>query len=614
MTVEQRLPPNPLYAYVGAFVDELARAGVRHAVVCPGSRSTPLALTLASEPRIQVWMQIDERSAGFFALGLAKRKLEPVVLVCSSGTAAANFFPAIVEANLTHVSLLVLTADRPPELRDNGAPQTIDQNRLYGSHVKWYAETALPEASNSSLRYIRTTACRAVATANEAPRGPVHLNMPFREPLTPDPQPLLPVAQRDPVAWGGRAGEDPFVTLAFPSPTNYEPAEVAHLADLLVGSARGLLIVGAHSDPALGRAILDLARHQGYPVLADPLANLRGGADHVIASYDAFLRDARFVQGAAPEVILRCGAMPTSKPLLLYLQHYPAIPQVVINGNGDWDDPTQLTSAIIHTDPAVFCRALVDDITTRQLTPKQEPAQDAPWLRQWQRADAATRSAIRAMIAGFAEHAQETFEGRVFSELGSVLPERSKLFVGNSMPVRDCDTFFWPQQRITVFGNRGANGIDGITSTALGIAAADPTTPTVLVIGDLSLYHDLNGLLAARRHGLNLTIVLVNNDGGGIFSFLPQANFPDHFEQVFGTPTGLDFAPVVTMYGGTFTCPASWDQFRTAVMQGIDQGGLQVIEVRSDRARNVAMHREIWQAVSAALDAQGIVPAREAQS
>lgn len=609
MSDQQRMPLNPLYAYVGAFVDELARSGVRHAVVCPGSRSTPLALALASEPRIRVWMQIDERSAGFFALGMAKRLQEPVVLVCTSGTAAANFFPAIVEANLTHVPLLVLTADRPPELRDNGAPQTIDQNRLYGAHVTWYAETALPEATNAALRYIRTIACRAVVTARAQPNGPVHLNMPFREPLTPDPQTLPPIEQRDPVAWEGRADDQPYVEVPTSSPANYSPAEITSTADRLAGSDCGVIIVGSHTDPALSNAILVLARRLDYPILADPLANLRGDDDVVIASYDAFLRDDRFVNAAAPAIILRFGAMPTSKPLLQYMKHYPDCPHIAITGNGSWDDPTQLASAMIHTAPAAFCRAVVADLAYRHPEKLTESAHQSSWLARWQHAEAATQAGLCDVLMGFTD----TFEGRVFSELGTFLPNKSQLFVSNSMPVRDCDTFFWPLRDVHVFGNRGANGIDGITSTALGIAAADLTTPTVLVIGDLAFYHDLNGLLAAKLYDLNLTIVLVNNDGGGIFSFLPQASYPEHFEQVFGTPTDLDFAPIVAMYGGSFTQMVSWEQFSTFLTRGIARGGLNVIEVRTNRASNVTMHRELWQAMSAALVEQGVVPAGEAQ-
>ncbi len=591
---------NPTYAYIIAFIDELQRAGIHHVVICPGSRSTPLAMVLASHPAIRTWMHVDERSAAFFGLGMAKRLRQPVALVCTSGTAAANFLPAIVEAKLTHVPLLALTADRPHELRDCGAPQAIDQNRLYGTHAKWFADVALPEATETALRYIRTLACRAVALTTAVPAGPVHLNLPFREPLTPAPiadQPLPPVEQRDPVAWHGRPDNAPYVvvnesTLASPTAT-----EIAHLVDLIGKAQRGLIIVGPIDEPALTLPLVQLAQRTGYPILADPLSQLRNG-DHehgnIITSYDAFLRLDSFIERAQPELLLRFGAMPTAKPLLLYLKRYASCPQLVIDGHGGWDEPTQLASELVYAEPAALCRDLLA---------AYEQAQDivststnrSEWLELWQRADRVTQETLYAAIQDFTE----PFEGRIFIELNELLPEGTTLYVGNSMPVRDMDTFFWGcERRLRCIGNRGGNGIDGVISSALGVSAAShQAEPTVLVIGDLSFFHDLNGLLAAHLHHLNLTIVLVNNDGGGIFSFLPQAAYPEHFERLFGTPTGLDFRPVVQMYGGTFERAESWEGFRAAVTSSINTGGLHIIELSTERATNVIQHRQLWQLV-----------------
>ena len=621
-------PANPLYAYVGAFADELRRCGVVNAVICPGSRSTPLALALAAQPGIHTWMHVDERSAGFFALGLAKRLGAPVALLCTSGTAAANFLPAVVEARLSHVPLLVLTADRPPELRENGAPQAIDQNRLYGSHAKWYAEAALPEATDTALRSIRTLAGRAAATALALPTGPVHLNFPFREPLTPDPQPLPAWDERAADAWEGRPDEAPYVRVqqARLAALPFDGAALDALAARLQATPRGLIVVGPHTHADLAAPLLALAAQLGYPVLADPLSGLRGispdsdetptaGARLLVASYDAFLRAPQFVERYAPEIVLRFGAMPTAKPLLLYLKHHTACPQIVIDGTGSWEEPTQLATEMVRADPAAFCEALGGALVARE---RLEPSaaltamrSDAPWAAAWQRAERLTRQTLHTVIGGF----ESSFEGRVFQELAALLPEAATLFVGNSMPVRDCDTFYWGGRAGRVLGNRGANGIDGVVSTALGVsAAAGPEEPVVLVIGDLSLYHDLNGLLAARLHHLNLTVVLVNNDGGGIFSFLPQAEYPDHFEQLFGTPTGLDFALAVQMYGGHFERAATWEQFRAAVSVGLEgAAGLRVIEVATDRTRNVAMHRQLWRAVEDALTAEGVIPPAEAR-
>lgn len=601
-------PINALYAYAGALTDELARCGIRQAVVCPGSRSTPLALALAETPAIRLWMHVDERSAAYFGLGLAKRTGAPVALLCSSGTAAANFLPAVVEAHLSRVPLVVLTADRPHELRDCGAPQAIDQNRLYGAFAKWFMDVALPEAGDDALRYVRTLAVRAVATARTIPAGPVHLNFPFREPLTPDPGPLPPAEARDPVAWQGRPGGLPYTRVTEAPPAAPAAADIARIAAIIQATPRGLVIAGPGLAADQAESLIALARRAGYPLLADPLSQARSclsAEGAVLSSYDAFLRSERFVAAAEPRFILRFGAMPTSKPLLLYLKRYAHCPQIVAGLPDTWDEPTQLASELIHGDPAACCRALGAALSG--LPETDHPGIHTGWLNAWSQADQVTRESLTAAMRRFPAF----FEGRIFAELAELLPNGAHLVVGNSMPVRDCDTFFWPNgKRIHVYGNRGANGIDGVVSTALGIAAAsDGDAPTVLVIGDLSFYHDLNGLLATRLHGLNLTVVLVNNDGGGIFSFLPQADHPDHFERLFGTPTGLDFSHAVRMYGGDFTRIADWDAFRAVLREGMSGGGLRVVEVPTERASNVARHRELWRIADAALDKSGVFAA-----
>jgi 2-succinyl-5-enolpyruvyl-6-hydroxy-3-cyclohexene-1-carboxylate synthase len=593
---------NPAYIYAIAFVDELQRIGVRNVVICPGSRSTPLAMAFAAQPGIRTWMHVDERSAAYFGLGMAKQLRQPVALLCTSGTAAANFLPALVEAKLTHVPLLVLTADRPHELRDNGAPQSIDQNRLYGTYVKWFVEVALPEATDAALRYIRTTAARATASAQAIPAGPVHLNFPFREPLTPEPIPgqlLPPVEQRDLVAWQGRPGNSPYIEVR-EAPLGAPVAEITgNVLDMVYGAQRGLIIVGPNDDPALVAPLVRLARHLGYPILADPLSQLRCGEHDrsmVLSSYDAFLRIDSFIENAQPELILRFGAMPASKPLLLYLKRYASRPLVVIDGNGGWEEPTQLASELIHANPAALCQNLLTLLEARE---DIQPAMPQAWLNMWQDADKITQQTLQNAIYDF----NELFEGRVFIELANLLPDGTTLYTGNSMPVRDLDTFFWSSdKRIRIMGNRGANGIDGIVSSALGASAVSGQhEPTVLVLGDLSFFHDLNGLLAARSHQLNLIIVLINNDGGGIFSFLPQAAYPEHFEQLFGTPTGLDFRLAVEMYGGQFQKIDGWELFRKAMNRGLSTGGLHVIEVPTERTSNVKMHRQLWEATEKAI-------------
>ena len=592
-------PTNPTYAYIGAFVDELQRVGVQHVVICPGSRSTPLALVFAAQSGIHTWMHVDERSAAFFALGVAKRLHAPVALVCTSGTAAANFLPAIVEAHLSHIPLLVLTADRPHELRDSGAPQSIDQNRLFGSHTKWFVELALPEASNTAMRYVRTIADRAAAQALAAPTGPVHLNVPLREPLTPEAQaeqPLPPLEARQQSAWQGRADNAPYTEIPMAEPATIATEKVEQLAQRLMHTTRGLIIVGPHENAQHMPALITLAQWLGYPILADPLSQLRSGTSHqdvLITSYDAFLRGEAFVAQARPELIVRFGAMPTSKPVLLYMKRYDTCPLFIVSEQPDWQEPTQLATAYIHANSNNLCNELLRSIDAYSQTADDASRHDRAWLALWQQRDQETRHVLETALYDF----RETFEGRVFQELASLLPERSILYAGNSMPVRDMDTFFWhSKHNVHIMGNRGANGIDGVISSALGASAA-MNEPTVLVIGDLSFYHDLNGLLAAHMHQLNLVIVLVNNNGGGIFSFLPQAAYPDYFEQLFGTPTNLDFAPAVHMYGGHFQRAATWEQFRASVTRGLYEGGLHVVEVSTQRESNVAMHRQLWQAL-----------------
>ncbi|HEY8418651.1 MAG TPA: 2-succinyl-5-enolpyruvyl-6-hydroxy-3-cyclohexene-1-carboxylic-acid synthase [Limnochordales bacterium] len=583
-------PQHVTHAFVGAFVDELVRSGVRRVVICPGSRSTPLSMLCAQHPGMRVFMHVDERSAGFFALGMARTLGEPVALVCTSGTAAANFLPAVVEAYHSRVPLVVLTADRPHELRDVGALQTIDQVRLYGSHVKWFVDMALPEATTSMLRYARACANRAAGMARTVPAGPVHVNFPLREPLVPVPGPLPAAADAAPAAWTGRDGNEPYTAVVAGERT-LPPAAVQALVDTFRAAPRGVIVCGPDTPAGAAGPLVALGQRLGWPVLADPLSGLRTAAvpgAGVVDAYDVFLRDEHVVQALAPDLILRVGMLPVSKPLLLYLDRYAERRQVVVDPGAQWRDPVLAASRVLYADPEALCRSLLAAL---------DGAASADWLRLWEELNRRTRAALAAQV----EALDEPFEGRVFHELAALLPEGAILYVGNSMPMRDLDAFFPAvPRRLRVLGNRGVSGIDGVVSSALGAAAAAGGR-VVLVLGDLSFYHDLNGLLAAKLHGLDATIIVINNDGGGIFSFLPQAAYPDHFETLFGTPTGLDFRPAVEMYGGRFVRPDGWAGFRAAVAESLNGRGLFVIEVVTERARNFALHRQVFHAVLAAL-------------
>jgi len=577
------------YAYTGAFVEEMARAGVRHVCISPGSRSAPLALAIANQKTLKSWTHVDERSGAFFALGLARALGEPVALVCTSGTAAANFFPAVVEARSAGVPLIVLTADRPPELRDVGAAQTIDQNRLYGAHAKWFVEVALPEATPEMIRYARALAGRAVARAIESPSGPVHLNFPFREPLVPRPGSNLRIVE-------GRRDGRPWVKVTR-SRRVIDDEAARSLASRVARSERPIIVCGPQTDSELAVPLSSLARVMGAPVLADPLSQVRWGSHDrncVIDRYDAFLRHDPTAAALAPDLIVRIGGTPTSKALLQFLERQPSAPLIVI-AESQWPDPSLLAEEMVRADPAATCAQLAGIIP-------ETSDRDAEWLGRWLDADRIARNALDQYACTLAE----AFEGAALADVAGVLPDGATLFVSSSMPVRDLDAFASGDRRnLRVLANRGANGIDGVVSTALGAAAAMPANapPLVLVIGDLALYHDMNGLLAAKVHGIDATIVVLNNDGGGIFSFLPQAAHPEYFEQLFGTPHGLDFEPVAALYHASYQRAHDSQSLRRCVSEGISRRGLQLVEMRTGRARNVELHREAWKSVASALAA-----------
>ena len=598
-TSTERTPAAPLRA----MADELARRGVHDVVICPGSRSTPLALALRLEPRLRCWVHLDERAAAFFALGAAKASGRPVAVLVTSGTAAVELAPAIVEARYGRVPLIALTADRPPELRDRGAPQAIDQDHLYGRFAKWYAELPVPEPGDLAEANVRATVARAVATSQAAPAGPVHLNLPYREPLVPVGD-LGRSMEGEATVAGDGAGRGLTVTGQRALPA----AELARLADQVAGARRGVIVCGPLDAPGFGEAVARLASATGYPVIADALANVRFGPhdrSHVIARADALLRVASFAEAQQPDLVLRFGGTPTSKALTGWLVAGAAA-QVVVD-DGGWDEPTLLPVTMVHAEPVELARALAARLGGGEAGSQPGPADG--WLASWRAAEDAAADATTGWLASL----DESFEGEVFARLGSTLPADASLpegvilFAGNSMPVRDMEAFLGSGPAgIRCLGNRGANGIDGLVSTALGMAAVS-RAPVVAVVGDISFLHDLNALVAAARLGVSATIVLVDNDGGGIFSFLPQADadepgvgLPAHFEELFGTPHGTEFGPLVRALGAGHEVVAS-DAMAGAVAASLARPGVQVLEVRTERRRNVELHRALQAAVAAAV-------------
>jgi 2-succinyl-5-enolpyruvyl-6-hydroxy-3-cyclohexene-1-carboxylate synthase len=575
-------------------VEGLVAGGVAEAIVCPGSRSTPLALAAKAHPGLRVRVLLDERSAGYFALGLARVSRRPVAVIVTSGTAAANLLPSVVEASLACVPLILLTADRPAELRDRGSSQTIDQSHLYGRYARWFAELPLLDGEDVTRRHVRSVIDRSIATAQGASPGPVHLNVPFREPL-------VPVGTLAPSVPPGDLSSGAIADVIAARP-QLADRDVDRLADRLGATERGLIVTGPQHDPDLCAAVARLAAATGFPIAADPLSGVRCGPhdrSFVVAHADHMVRPGPWIHAHRPDLVIRFGATPTSKPLNTLLAE--ARPQqLVIDGDRTWSEPTIIPTTFVQADATVTAGALADRLQTRGHRPS------GSWARAWCAADSAADEALRSWLSTVTDQG-EPFEGLPFALLGELLPDGALLIAGNSMPVRDMDAWLASTPRaIRPLANRGANGIDGVVSTALGAAAAD-AGPVALVVGDLSFLHDLNALVAARLHGLSATIVLIDNDGGGIFSFLPQAStnapevgLPATYEELFGMPHGIDIGPIVEALGGEYRATGP-SQLRDALADSLTRSGVQVLALRTDRTRNVELHREAAASVATAL-------------
>jgi 2-succinyl-5-enolpyruvyl-6-hydroxy-3-cyclohexene-1-carboxylate synthase len=565
--------PNRNTLWARALVDELAATGVDAVCVCPGSRSTPLTVALADHDDIRVFSHLDERSAAFFALGRAKRTGRPTPIVSTSGTATANFHPAVMEANQARVPLLVLTADRPPELRDSGANQTVNQQELYGGAVRHYRDLPEPAADDRKLRSLRTAVCRAVGETTGANPGQVHLNVPFRKPLEPVEVPgdvPADFEQEYPLAATGRDG--PFVDVQHGHAAPPE-ATLSDLAATAENVDRGLIVAGPEDQFGLdAETAADLANATGFPILADPLSGLRFGSHvadaPVIGGFDGFLP----ADLPEPDFVLRFGASPTSKPLRHYLRDADAR-QVLVDPAGGWREAEFTASDLVVVDPTE---------TARELAARVDSGRSG-WTDQLIEQE----SRYWSLVDDFSP--DTLMEGDVVATAAREAPDPATLFVSNSMPVRDLDRFARPREAdVTALGNRGASGVDGITSTALGAGSAT-NDPLVLVTGDVAYYHDSNGLLALERCDVDATIVLINNDGGGIFHMLPIEEFDPPFTGQFKTPHGLDFEPTGDLYDLEFARVETLAGFEDAYTQSVGAAGTQVIEVRTDAQ---ASHRE----------------------
>jgi 2-succinyl-5-enolpyruvyl-6-hydroxy-3-cyclohexene-1-carboxylate synthase len=564
---------NPATVWAETVVAELVAGGLEAVCVAPGSRSTALALAFAAHPGVRVYSHLDERSAGFFALGMALFWDKPVALLSTSGTATANFMPAIIEARMSQVPLLVLTADRPPELRHSGANQTIDQVKMYGDQVLWSVDVALPEAAAGAvlLRSLRTMAARALAVANGVVKGPVHLNFPFRKPFEP--------VQGD-RALAADVASGPFTQMA-QGRVLATDEQVEPLVELLEAEERGLIVCGPRCPAGdFPQAVAALSRRTGYPILADALSGVRFGPwvgeTAVCGGYETYLRGSG-PGWAAPRVILRFGAVPTSKWLNVYLEQQAPAQQVHVRSNGAWSDDAHVVNWFLQADEAPLCRELVTRLPQRGAT---------AWTAQVQQTEEEFWQALPgALDEGF-------FDGAAVADVMAQLADGALLFAGNSLPVRHVEQYARPlAKRVRVFANRGASGIDGNVSTALGIAAASGQR-VVALLGDVTFYHDMNGLLAAGRHGLPLTVVLLNNDGGGIFRRLPVSQFEPPFEELFLTRHGLDFRLAAQMYGLRHVRVTEREAFVGALQDALD-GERWVVELVTDGERDFERQTEV---------------------
>ena len=575
-------------AFATTLVDEWARSGVTHAVVCPGSRSTPLSLALAAEPRLELHIRLDERSAGFTALGIGLATGRPAVVVVTSGTAAAELHAAVVEAALARAPMLVCTADRPPELRDVGAPQTIDQTRLFGNSVRWFVDPGVPD--DASRPSWRSLASRAFAEAVAGPTGPgpVHLNLPFREPLLGD------------AASGGvpdgRTGSTPWhqVITGPVTPTAGMVPDLMRSAGLVPGS-RGLIVAGAGcGDP---KAVRRLAEALDWPVLADPRSGLRSPHALVICAADGILRAPAFTAGHRPDAVLVLGERWASKVVNGFLGDSP---RVVVDPSGGWPDPERSADRLVRCDPTLLCEELAGTVAGGRVHIANG------WASEWRDAEDRAQAAIDHALD---DHAGWT-EPALARRLIKGLPAGVRLFVSSSMPIRDVEAFGAPRtDPAQVFANRGANGIDGVVSTALGVARS--LGPTVALVGDLAFFHDVSALVGPQGQEAPLTIVVADNGGGGIFSFLPPAASiePTVFERLFGTPQAPDVAVVAAGFGWSVREvdeSSGPEAIGVALERAMERNGRSVVRVRlPDRVANVAAHDLVNVAIVTAVDGAG---------
>ncbi|TSA27588.1 MAG: 2-succinyl-5-enolpyruvyl-6-hydroxy-3-cyclohexene-1-carboxylic-acid synthase [Ignavibacteriales bacterium] len=566
------------------FVHRLAELGVRYACISPGSRSTPLTLAFASNKSINLFPIVDERSSAFFALGIAKNTQSPVAVVTTSGTAVAELYPAIIEAYYQRVPLIICTADRPPALRNSGANQTINQQNIFKNHIRYFVDAGLPDLKN--LNYINDLADKLILNSSLLDKGPVHINFSFEKPFEPR-------SYTDKI-------EITKIQKIFSKSSlvlNQNKQSAIDFDDLIKkfqGTVRGIILVGSNNyNKDFTKNLVQFSKTFGYPIYADGSSSLRFGShskEYFIDNFTAFARIKNFQKYFDPKLIIQFGGTPTSNVLLEFFKNSKA-EKILVNEFGDRNDPSHSAKKIFAINPTEFCSSILKNIG-------RNIKRDSCWLIDLQVMNNKAAELKNELIY----NAEFPFEGRIANELINSLPKKSNLMISNSLPIRDIDFFASSNNKnINIFSNRGASGIDGINSTALGIAKTSKD-PTYLLIGDLAFYHDMNGLHNAIKYKIPLTVILINNNGGGIFESLPISDYKEFLLENFLTPLELDLSKLVKAYGGKFNRIKNWKEFSSVISSSKKNKKITVLEIRTNAKKSKGLRDKYWKAVSNEVD------------
>jgi 2-succinyl-5-enolpyruvyl-6-hydroxy-3-cyclohexene-1-carboxylate synthase len=559
-------------------VEQLAKLGVKDACISPGSRNTPLTYAIATSKKMRSSIFVDERSSAFFALGIAKQTKSPVLVVTTSGTAVAELYPAIIEAYKSRTPLIICTADRPSYLRNKGANQTINQKDIYKNHIRYFAELPLPSVSEKAFALLKEEALKAFSICTRGDKGPVHLNLPFEKPFEPD-------SFTDAVS---NKLLNSIWSFSKPAPAKKqsvkkkELAAIKRISKTISGAAKGIILCGSGNyDSSFRKLLILFSQKTGFPIAADGSTGLRFGnsqANHLIENYTSLCSSEKFLKSYDPEIIIQFGAAPTSISMLEFFSKSRAV-KYLVNEFGDWCDPSSTAKEIVQCAPSDFCKIVLENIRSRKPS--------YCWFREMKRLDLAAGKVKGVLL----NNQLFPFEGRIVNEVISSLPDKCNLIISNSLPVRDFDSFACAlPKEINVYNNRGASGIDGIISTSLGISSRS-SLPTYLVIGDLAFYHDLNSLASGIRLSIPLTIILVNNNGGGIFEHLPISRNKEIFNEYFKTPLDLNFESIVTGYGCEHSLINNWTGLRKQIRGSVKNNSIEVIEIQTNSAASLLIRK-----------------------